>query len=208
MNRLFAPATLFLALTPSAHAARDQSDPEFHIAFNLGITAGGDSIAKAKYTNGDSASIHGGGLVQLGAGIYYHKPSVPVSALLTINYHVDNATAKNGNMQFDRWPLELIGYYHLNDSWRLGAGIRHVMNAKLKYDIDNDPVTTIDYADTNSPVFEAAWGQEWRRNNFWVGLRYVHETLKARRVNDGYLSYNVDHTDDGSHVGLFLRYAF
>ncbi len=204
MNKPFIIAALVLALASSAHAAnRTEFDSDFHVAANLGLTAGGDSIAKVKFTNGDNVSIHGGGLIQLGAGVYY-KPSLPISALLTINYHFDSAYARNGNVKFERWPLELIGYYHINESWRVGAGIRHVMNAKLKFDIDNDPITNIDYADTNSPVFEAAWGQQWGRSIFWVGVRYVHETLKVQRIGDAYANF----TEDGSHVGLFARYAY
>lgn len=209
MNRLAVIALLGMSVAPCTHAATLNNDPVAHVAFTLGLTAGGSSIATAKYTNGDSTTIHGGGLVQLGFGVYFHKSSFPASALLTINYHVDSTSARNGNIQFDRWPLELVGYYHINDQWRVGAGIRHVMNPRLRIDFDEQPSTTVDYEDTDSPIFEVAWGQGWGRNNYWIGLRYVHETLKAQRVSyDGITTTDVDHTDDGSHFGVMLHYAF
>lgn len=208
MNRLIVVALLGLMFAASSYGAALKNESVAHVAFTFGLTAGGSSIATAKYTNGDSTSIHGGGLVQLGVGAYFHKSSVPASALLTINYHVDSTSARNGNIRFDRWPLELVGYYHINDSWRIGAGLRHVMNPKLRVDMDDEPSTTVDYQDTNSPIFEVAWGQVWARNNFWVSLRYVHESLKAQRVGYDYISTtDVNHTDDGSHFGLLLHYA-
>ena len=208
MKRLIYISLLAMAFAPCSFAAKPAPENDFHVAFQLGLTGGGDSIATAKYTNGDSVSIHGGGLFELGFGAYYHKPSVPVSALLTINYHVDQASAKNGNVQFDRWPLEFTGYFHINESWRIGAGLRHVMNAKLKIDKDGEASTSVEYRDANSPLVEVAWGQEWGRNNYWVGLRYVHENLKVDKVTLDGVSYGVDHTDDGSHLGVFAHYAF
>ena len=209
MKKALVLSLLAIAFAPCSYAANAKSENDFHVAVGLGLTAGGDSLARAEYTNGDTAKIYGGGLIQLGAGVYYHKPSVPLSVLLTINYHVDQASARNGNMQFDRWPLELIGYYHINDSWRIGAGLRHVMSPSLKVDIDYQPSTKVDYEDTNSPVAEVAWGKSWGRKNYWVALRYVHENLKVKRVSIGDQPVEPAlQTEDGSHFGVFIRYAF
>jgi hypothetical protein len=169
-----------------------------------GLTAGGDTIAKVRYNNGDTSNIKGGGLVQLGLGLQIHPTAKPFSVLATINYHVDNATAKNGDARFDRVPLELLGFYHLNNYWRIGGGWRHTMNAKFKADFDYQPSITVNYKDADSLVLQVGFGTE----RFWGGLRYVNEsfTTESGRSGNAVLVNSVK--SDGSHIGLMGYAAF
>jgi hypothetical protein len=171
-----------------------------------GLTGGGDTIAKIEYTNGDTSKITGGGLVQLGAGVQIHPAKIPVTVLATLNYHVNNATAKNGDARFDRMPVEVLAVYHLNDQWRIGGGWRHTMNPRFKADFDDQPSVTVKYKDADSLVFQVGYGSE----RFWGGLRYVNESYKAKSVSVGSRNnLRIDVSkDDGSHIGLIGYAAF
>lgn len=193
-----------LAMASTVLAAAPPAEPSVRFIINAGLTAGGDTIEKLEYETGASAHIKGGGLVQLGAGVQFHRPYSAFSLLTTLNYHVDNATAENGDARFDRMPLELLAFYHLNDRWRIGGGLRHTMNPKFTEKFDGQPRITIDYQDTNSLVLQVGFGSE----RVWGGLRYVNESFDAERASVGNLSGRYTHTDDGSHVGLLAYYAF
>lgn len=187
-----------------ALAAAPKTEPSIRFLVTAGLTTGGDTIEKLEYEKGGSVRIKGGGLVQLGAGLQYHRPGSAFSVLSTLNYHVDNATAKNGDARFDRVPLELLAFYHPNDRWRIGGGLRHTMNPKFKEQFDGEPRITINYKDTNSLVLQVGFGGA----RAWGALRYVNESFDAERVSVGNLSARYAHKDDGSHVGLFGYYAF
>jgi hypothetical protein len=195
-----------MASTSLCLAAAPKGERPVRFVLTGGLTAGGDTIAKVKYSNGDSVNIKGGGLVQLGAGLQYKPANKPFSLLATLNYHVDNATAKNGDARFDRMPLEVLGFYHLNDSWRIGGGWRHTMNPKFKADFDGQTSVSVKYKDANSLVLQVGYGSE----RFWGGLRYVNESYKAesaRLGNSNALSIDTS-KDDGSHIGLIGYAAF
>ena len=37
----------------------------------------------------------------------------------------------NGSVKFQRFPIEIISYYHVNNEWRIGGGVRYTSGAKL-----------------------------------------------------------------------------
>jgi hypothetical protein len=199
-----AACTLTLPLTQTTLAAAPKTDPSFRFVISAGLTAGGDTIDTLKYKKGGSVDIKAGGLVQIGAGVRYQQPGSPFSLLGTVNYHVDNATAKNGDARFDRIPLELMGFYHWHNGWQFGGGLRHTLNARFKESIDGQPDITIDYEDTASVVLQVGYGNP----RVWGGLRYVNESFHQKQIRVGNLYADVLQKTDGSHVGLFGYYAF
>src|SRR5689334_5742209 len=62
-----------------ALAAAPRAESPVQVVVTAGLTAGGDTIAKVEYTNGDNAKIKGGGLVQVGAGVQFHPVDKPFS---------------------------------------------------------------------------------------------------------------------------------
>lgn len=203
INQLTAAIGL-AAISSLCQAAASQAEQSVRVVVTAGLTAGGDTIAKVKYSNGDSVNINGGGLVQLGAGVQFHPPGKPFSVLATLNYHVDNATARNGSARFDRVPLELLGFYHFNDRWHLGGGWRHTLNPKFTADFDNQPSLTVNYKDADSLVLQLGFGTA----RFWGGLRYVNESYKVESIRGAIPSGTYTYKDDGSHFGLLGYFAF
>jgi hypothetical protein len=185
-----------LAAMGAAHAQTYAPAPApspTRFLLGMGLSGGGDELASAHYTNGDNVNIHAGGLVYFTAGVDYHfTPAFSLQG--TVNYHVDRANAKNGDVKFERFPVELIGYYQPNPAWRVGGGVRYTSSPKLT----GSGVASgmdISFDNTTSAVVEAEY---FTSPKVGIKLRYVNETFKARGYNDV----------DGSHIGLSANFYF
>lgn len=102
-----------------------------HFVVSMGFTLGGDELATTEFTDGTSETVHSGGLVAFSGGVE-HRINQQFSVQGNVGFHVDNSTAENGDVHFRRYPIELIGYYHVAPKWRIGGGVRHVTNVRLK----------------------------------------------------------------------------
>lgn len=203
MSRKYLRRTLPLAALLASSAALAAGDYKFFL--EGGITDGGDRLATAVYTDGSESNIKAGERFMVSSGVYWRKPAAPLSARLTVGYHSDWAQGDNGNLHFDRFPLELVGSYHINEKWSLGLGLRSAVHARLTgvyedVDIDGDGLVdgdvTVRYALKSDPglVVEAAWHP---LPEVVFALRGVRETY----------SYNgLDFS--GNHVGLTMQLIF
>ena len=161
----------------------------------IGITAGGAKLATADYSDGTSANIKAGsGLALLAGAEYRLNPEFSVQG--TVGYHIHfTPEASNGDANFSRVPLELIGYFHPNQQWRVGGGLRHTSAVKLNvkgaaYYMDRD------YQDATGALVEVEY---FTAPNIGVKVRFVNEKFKQegsrREVS-------------GNHVGLLLNAYF
>lgn len=107
---------------------------------------------------------------------------------------MDQANAKNGDIKFQCFPVELIGYYHLRPSWRVGGGVRYATSPKLS---SGGVAFSLDakFDDSTSAVVEAEY---FSSPNVGFKLRYVNEKYKSRGFEDV----------DSSHVGISANYYF
>lgn len=195
MKKIVLALSTVLATLGSAHAQTiTQAAPSpLRFLVGMGISAGGDKLATARYTDGSNVNLHAGGLVYFTAGADYHfTPNFSLQG--TVNYHVDQANADNGDIKFQRFPVELIGYYQPNPSWRIGGGVRYTSNPKLRSSGAASGLDT-DFDSTTGAVIETEWFTSPRLG---VKLRYVNEKFKPH----GYEEI------DGSHVGLSINYYF
>jgi opacity protein-like surface antigen len=159
----------------------------------MGLSGGGDKLASARYEDGDTVNIHAGGLIYFTAGADFHvTPEFSLQG--TVNYHVDRANARNGNIKFERFPVELIGYYQPNPSWRVGGGVRYASSPKLSGSGAGSGVEG-NFDSNTGAVVE---GEYFTSPKLGIKLRYVHETYKERGFGD----------IDGSHVGLSANFYF
>ena len=162
--------------------------------FGLGLTGGGDRLVEARYTDGTSYTLRGGGLFQLHAGAEFRlAPRLTMAA--SLGYHADSASALNGSVTFRRYPLEGLMHYEFAPGWHVGGGVRVAFDPKLSserafFGADQNYETSI------GPVFEI----EYRFNRL-LGL-------KARGVLERYKSEQNLPTVSGNHVGLVLNFYF
>jgi opacity protein-like surface antigen len=159
-----------------------------------GLTFGGDKLATAEYQNGGSIDIHAGSMVTFYAGADFRVTDA-FSLQATIGYHVDNASATNGDIRFERMPIELLAYGHIGQQWRVGGGARYVSNPKLK---SSGAADIGDYSFDNAVggVIEAEYMVMPRLG---VKMRYVSEKFKLSGSSEKI---------DGSHVGFLANYYF
>jgi hypothetical protein len=200
-SRLLAAAALS-SLALSAHA--DEPQTGTHFILTAGLTGGGDKVATVQYTNGNSSTLHAGGLVQIGAGVLWQFEA-PVALALTANYHVDDATAKNGDATFDRIPLEAIAYYTGENHWRFGGGVRFVQSPKYKAHVDGQSDDSIEFKDTVGAVAEIGYGFN---EHAWLNLRLVSENYQVNSVTSGGRTYSASGSINGSHIGINFLYQF
>ncbi|HYJ97243.1 MAG TPA: outer membrane beta-barrel protein [Burkholderiaceae bacterium] len=145
----------------------------------LGLTGGGDTLATVVYTDGSTDNIKSGGLVHVFGGAEFRLgPQVTMQA--TVGYHVDETNGNSdGSLRFSRYPIELLGHYHVAPQFKLGGGARFVNNAK----IDSSGVLSgarIDFDNTVGGVIEG----EWMVTPFiGLKLRYVSERYKSGAVS-------------------------
>lgn len=101
-----------------------------------GIDLGGDEMARAYFTNGNDDKIHAGEMLSVAAGgIYSATPfSQPgFETEVTFGWKFDSITGKNGSIDWDRYPLEVLEFYRTG-TWRFGGGISYHMNPQLSGD--------------------------------------------------------------------------
>jgi hypothetical protein len=191
----------------SAHAA-DANDKNVHFLLKAGLTGGGDTITTIEYTDGTSDSIKAGGLVQLGGGVSWQSPELPVAVQLTANYQVtDSRAAKNGSAKFSRFPIEATVYYTGVQQWRFGAGVRSDLSPEYSGHIDGVYSESMKFKNATGAIVEAGYSFAPRQ---WVNVRYVSEKLKATSYTNNGMSFNTNNLGkvDGSHFGVFYQFEF
>ncbi|XLZ68016.1 outer membrane beta-barrel protein [Massilia sp. SR12] len=168
-----------LATAASAHAQVAQVAPApaktVHGFVGLGITGGGKKLATADYTDGRSANIKSGGGVYFTGGVDF-RINEQFSAQTSVSYHVDDQSAKNGSLKFQRFPFEALAFYHIDQNWKIGTGLRYVTSAKLSgsgvADIDD-----VKFKNTLSSVVEAEY---MFTPQLSVKMRYVNEKFEEK----------------------------
>lgn len=192
MKKTLLSVALTLAAIGSAQA--QQSANPLRFVVGAGLTFGGDTLATVNFSNGTSQSIKGGGLVHLYVGGEY-RFSPEFSVQTNVGYHADNTSASNGDLKFERYPIEVLGHYFINDQFRLGGGARFVSGATL----DGSGAASgvhVDFKSTTGLVLE---GEYLFSRNVGVKLRFVNEDYKPK---------NGGSSVSGNHAGVYVTGYF
>lgn len=193
MKKVLLGAALTLAAVFNAQAA-DAASP-FKFVVGAGLTFGGDTLATAQFSDGSSEDIKAGGLFHLYGGVEYRLGD-KVSLQANVGYHVDDSSAaSNGGLRFSRVPVELLGYYHLNDKFRIGGGVQVANGPEVKGSgvISN---INVEFENSTGPVVE---GEYMFSPKVGMKLRYVSHTFKVKNTNI---------EADGNHVGVMFNFYF
>jgi opacity protein-like surface antigen len=185
---------LAMASLASAQAQTVTPNP-MRVVMGVGITDGGDKLASAHFDDGTTVNIKAGKGVLLYGGIDYLVNN-SFSFQGTFGYHIDDTpAATNGNVKFQRFPIELMAYVHPSVMWRIGGGVRYISSPKLK---GRGFADGLDYKFDNavSGVVEAEY---FYNEDFGIKLRYVSEKFEKKGVPG---------TTSGNHVGLLANYYF
>jgi hypothetical protein len=194
MKKITLAIALAIATLGSAQAQQAPAQKNVRFFLGGGLTFGGDKLATATYTNGGEIDIHAGSMVAMNGGIdFLVTPEFSLQA--NIGYHVDNASARNGDVRFERVPMELLAYFHPAPQWRVGGGVRYVSNTKFSSSGAAD-VGDYKFKNSVSGVIEGEY------------LMTPHVGFKIRLVSDKFEEEMTGKKFDGQHVGFMANYYF
>src|SRR5688572_18773500 len=120
MKKMITTIALAIAALGQAHA-QTPTTSETRFFVGVGLTGGGDKLATAQFKNGGEIDIRAGGQVALTAGVDF-TVNDQFALQANVGYHVDNASGSNGNIRFQRIPVEVLAYYRASPEWRFGVG--------------------------------------------------------------------------------------
>ena len=199
INKTCFAFAVLLATTGAAQAQASSTNTvmipaPMRVMLGFNAVGGGDDLVSAKRTDGKTDTIKAGEGIAFYAGVDYRvAPAFSLQA--SLGYHTNRISADNGKLEFTRIPAELLAFYHINENWRVGGGLRYVSKPTLKGS-GVASMRDVEFDNTTSGVVEAEYlmGQHWG-----FQARYVHERLKL----DGYRGdINAD------QAGLGVRYYF
>ncbi len=124
MNKFFiAWWTTLIAMTAQAE------ELPLQLVGSILMTEGGDKFYVGNYDTGEKYKITAGGDYALNVGANY-SVTPDFDLQITLGLHSSGTHGSNGNIDFTRYPLEMLGLMHLSDVWRLGLGARSALSAK------------------------------------------------------------------------------
>jgi hypothetical protein len=160
------------------------------------LTAGGDSLLKGRYTDGTKVDITAGSLVDLRFGINVSlRPTVDIQT--TLGIHNDGIFSTDANASFTRFPLEVIGFYQLNNPFRLGAGVRKSLSAKLTTKGVADYIPSAEYNSSIGSVLELQY--LLGKNNTESKAKTA---LNFRFVKENFTEKTYGYKVKGDHIGF------
>ncbi len=113
----------------AVQAAENDHAPALIYVGAIGVSNGGDTLYSAYDDAGWRSNLRAGAFLQLGVGVLLQPPASPVTLQLTFNWQNDafnynyfyKSNVSNG---FNRFPIELMGYYTPIPDFRIGVGKR------------------------------------------------------------------------------------
>lgn len=156
----FAPAFAAAAALP-AHAL----DSSLHL--KAGYDTGGDTFIGVTFIGGDTDKIRANEGFFFGAGVSLVNEAKNIETELSLSYKFDEIVASNGEIAFDRMPLEAIVFYSL-PSVRIGGGVTYHLNPKLEG--SGVLAGRADFKDAFGFLLQADWRLAEKVN---LGVRYT-----------------------------------
>ena len=144
----------------------------------------------------DTTEIRAGQQIDLRLGIDWKpSPTAPFALQAGIGYFAQSANGLDGTVKFERYPLELIGFWQPAERWRVGLGVRRVGDGKLD---GNGVAQNLGTLTLKGKVGAVVEGEFMAGRSVGLGLRYVAE----RYTGPG------GEKLDGNHVGLRVAVYF
>ena len=184
-------------LVSTAHAGDGWEADSTHMLLDAGIGAGGDKLATVTFTDGSTQSLYAGNGVFADFGVQHNFAS-NWSLKASLGFDVDTVAAKNGNISFTRFPLDVLAIYSVGNS-HFGGGLTEHFS----------PHVDMDGFAPNAD-FNNATGFMLQYQYRWFGIRYTNIKYKISNIltPGGGSSCVANCSYDGSNVALFFNYVF
>lgn len=187
---------LSLLQIPSLAIANSAMPVDMGGVINMGLTFGGDKLATAEFTDGDSEDIDAGELLFFSGGVTATQNEIQYQ--VTIGYYFDQANGDNGEINFTRYPLDLLAFWK-QEKFRIGGGITYHISPQFKVDIDGA-------SENRKDKYNDAFGFALQADYIFIS----NATLGIRLTSIKYESSNELEFSDksGDSVGIVLGYLF
>ena len=163
------------------------------------VTNGGDKLYQVTYNTGDTSDITAGGTYQFNAGASYSLSPV-VDLQITVGYHTSTSNAINGSIDFTRWPVELLGFYQLNNQFRIGGGLRQSLNTKTAVSGVGSGLPTFEFKSNPGGVIELQYLLNTHQNSA------MYSTINFRYVAESFTEKSTSTKINGNHIGVGLSF--
>ncbi len=147
---------------------------------SLGFAFGGDTLVSGTYTNGDSFSVKAGDGLLLSGGLSY-AISDKVDLQGSVGYQSASTTASNGKIDFTRYPVELLALYNIDNTWRVGGGVRSATSPKLSTSGVAGALGSYEFTPSVGAVLEAQYmfnANPSSKAKMGINVRYVTESFE------------------------------
>lgn len=183
------------------------SEPRFFLG--AGLSTGGDTLNDIEYTNGTSTTIKAGGFVNMWGGIVFDIPQYNMDFQTSIGFFIDDATASNGDVNFFRYPIEVLAFYK-HDKVRVGGGITYHLSPEYDFTIESNS-EGIEFDNALGIVLEMDFllGNGYGYGpSMHMGVRFVSIDYEASSYTFNGITVPAEGTIDGNHVGFTFNYVF
>lgn len=141
----------------------------------LGSDFGGRTIVVAEFTNGDTETIGAHEGFYIGGGAALLPEATNLEFNLTLAYKFATIEARNGDIEWTRWPLEALAFYRW-PRFRAGGGLTYHISPRL----DGDGVAEeleVRFKNALGAVLQADWRITEAMS---LGARYTMLRYKAK----------------------------
>lgn len=164
-----------------------------------GLEFGGDKLVDVSYVDGSTSSIEAGRGLMLGGGLDFNctegNTTFCSQATVAIKW-TSTRQAKNGIVDWYRYPIELVGYYKNNQiPVKIGGGISYHVGNELKGSHDASFLST----NFNNSVGLIILGDYSLPDNLSLGVRLTFINYKTDQFNE---------TANGNSLGVSLGYVW
>lgn len=197
-----------LAVAMAGMAAYAQEAPALRAYASVGYGYGGAALVSGVFSSGQEFELNAGDGLVLTLGADYRLTD-RFSVRGSFGYQYNDIRAINGNLEFTRHPVELLGFYALNEQVRVGLGLRKVVGAEVKL---TDAAAVLPgagkYDSSVGAVLEGQYlfntpSATGRSLVTGLNLRFVSESFTQQ--DDGAGPYE---KKSGSHVELGLMFYY
>lgn len=122
---LFIIASIGLVISVSAAAT-----PVYGVV-NMGLDFGGDELVRVVYVNGDTNKVMAGEGLYFSGGIGMSSNDGKYEGQATLGWKYRGVSGSNGDLNWTRYPLEVLGYTNFNKI-RFGGGVTYHLNPVVK----------------------------------------------------------------------------
>lgn len=188
MKKIF--LVLLFVFSTSLHA-----EEGFKLVLSAGLTGGGEKLIST--TSG--SSLTSGGLILLSAGSVYSFADSDFQIQGAFGYHFDELTATDGSATFSRTTLEILPFYQITETARVGLGLIHVMSPSY-----SDPYDSMTFDDTTGFLVEVDWRTQ---GSSWWGIRFANIDYTVATFNGIDVSSSAVPLD-GNYFGVIFHAGF